>query len=87
MIYTAGKKDCDLDHSLGLHNVGIGLTCIAICLEATTSGTVSDCKPYALVVLAFFFWLWTKLAKEVPFVWFDLRVPIDNVTHVFKRAS
>lgn len=26
MIYTAGKKDCDLDHSLGLHDVGIGLT-------------------------------------------------------------
>ena len=25
MTYTAGKKDCDLDHSLGLHDVLVGI--------------------------------------------------------------
>ena len=64
----------------------LGSDSIAIGLEAATCGTLSDCNPYALVVLAFFFRSWTKLAKEIPFGWFVLRVPIGNDTHVFKRA-
>ena len=71
---------------LGQMALLLGSDSIAIGLEAATCGTVSDCNPYALVILAFFFRSWTKLAKEIPFVWFDLRVPIGNVTHVFKRA-
>ncbi len=71
---------------LGQMTLLLGCDRIAIGLEAATCGPVSDCNPYALVVLAFFFRLWTKPAKEHRFVWFGLRVPIGNVTHVFKRA-